>query len=503
MNPEASMAFPDERSVAAIAGEAEYCAIPPFAPAERYPELPFGAQGEAPNPAYAAVRAAFIALGWDASNVGSPTWNPLGVLVRPGDVVLLKPNLVVDRHPRDPAGLAYTITHGSVVRAVADYVAIALHGTGRIVVADAPQTDSSFAHIAEMSGLRELEAFYLGHGLDFHVCDLRAEEWRNEGGVIVERSTLPGDPLGYTVMDMGRHSAFFRYHGEGRYYGADYDTAFVNGQHSGETHRYSIANSALACDVFINLPKLKTHKKGGLTCSLKNLVGINGDKNYLPHHTTGSPRDGGDQFPARRARSFVEHTTASALRRLSLAVPSVGTRLLRMARAVGTRLFGDNRVAIRSGNWYGNDTVWRMTLDMNRILLFWDRARQALDGSAPRKRYLSVVDAIMAGEGNGPMDPDPRPLGVVLVGTNPASVDAAAAVLMGFDPDRIPTVREAFAPHDLPIVHGTWREVVLRSNREAWSRSLGAVPVASTPPFTPHFGWRGHIERASAAETPR
>lgn len=49
-------------------------------------------------------------------------------------------------------------------------------------------------------------------------------------------------------------------------------------------------------DVFINLPKMKVHKKTGVTLSLKNLVGINADKNWLPHYSGGSPRNGGDQF---------------------------------------------------------------------------------------------------------------------------------------------------------------------------------------------------------------
>jgi uncharacterized protein (DUF362 family) len=493
----------DSNVVAAVSGAASYCTTAPFHPHTRYPELPFGPAASATNAAYDSVREGFIALQWDAEHARTPEWNPLGTLVRPGDVVLLKPNLVVDRHPRDRNGLTYTITHGSVIRAVADYVTIALRGRGRIVVADAPQTDSSFEAIVDALGLRALEEFYRSYGVDFHIADLRAEEWRSEGGVIVERRALPGDPLGYTVVDLGTSSEFFGYRGENRYYGADYDTAFINEQHHGETHRYRFANTALDCDVFINMPKLKTHKKGGVTASLKNLVGINGDKNYLPHHVVGSPRDGGDQFPARRMASRVEHAGASTLRWLSLAAPAIGTRLLRAARVVGTRIFGDNRTAIRSGNWHGNDTVWRMTLDMNRVLLFWNRDRAAVDPASPRKRYLSVVDAVIAGEGNGPMDPDPRPLGTILIGTNPAAVDATAAVLMGFDPDKIPTIREAFSTHVFPVATGDWRDVEVSSNRPEWSGLLGDIDPEAVTAFVPHFGWRGYIERTVAATATR
>lgn len=489
----------DEAVVAAVQQDIMgYPDAAPFHPHGAAPECLFAERSDRPNAAYDGVREALLALGWDAANAGTAAWNPLGHIVRPGDVVLLKPNFVTDAHPRDPDGLRYTITHGSIIRAVADYVAIAQRGRGRIVVADAPQTDSSFSRIHAATGLAALESFYRARGVDFTVCDLRAEEWRNEGGVIVERRELPGDPLGYSVVDLGRHSAFFGYHGEGRYYGADYDTAFVNAQHRDATHRYSLSNSALECDVFINLPKLKTHKKGGLTASLKNLVGINGDKNYLPHHTIGSPENGGDQFRERRARSRLEHVVAAALRWLSLALPSVGTRLLRVTRAAGTKVLGSTATVVRSGNWHGNNTVWRMTLDMNRILLFWNRSTRAVDPRGPRRRYLSIVDAIIAGEGNGPMDPDPRPFGVVIVGTNPAEVDAVAAVLMGFDPDAIPTVREAFGTSTLPIAHGRWQDITVRSNREAWARAAGEIDPEATAAFVPHFGWRGRIERSGA-----
>ena len=50
-------------------------------------------------------------------------------------------------------------------------------------------------------------------------------------------------------------------------------------------------------DVVISLPKMKTHKKTGVTLSIKNFVGITADKNYLPHHTWGSPKHGGDDYP--------------------------------------------------------------------------------------------------------------------------------------------------------------------------------------------------------------
>jgi uncharacterized protein (DUF362 family) len=484
--------------VAAAVVAPSYSHEPPYHPAERYPEYAGPLSSEA-NPAYAAVRQAFMLLGLDAEHAGTPHWNPLRELVRPGDVVLLKPNWVVDVHPRDPNGLEYTITHGSVIRAVADYVALALNGSGRIVVADAPQTDSSFDAIVGSSGIPQIAEYFRSCGIDIRIVDLRAEQWVNRDGVIVERRKLPGDPLGYAVVDLGAASEFMGHRGEGRYYGADYDVSFVNRAHAGTTHRYSLARSALDCDVFINLPKLKTHKKGGITCSLKNLVGINGDKNYLPHHTVGSPENGGDQFPARRGKSTLEHHAAAMLRKMSLVVPKVGSLVLRGARRVGKRIFGDGSATIRSGNWHGNDTVWRMTLDMNRALLYWNKERQAIDAGTKPRRYLSIVDGLVAGEGNGPMDPDRRAFGTVIAGTNPAAVDATAAVLMGFDPSRIPTIYHAFSEHPLPIARGAWGDVDLVSDRAEWRRPLAAIEPSATPAFRPHFGWVGILERSATA----
>src|SRR5207344_2096608 len=119
---------------------ADYPETAPFHPSTRHSELPFSEIASEPNAAYDAVRDALIAAGLDATRAGTGSWNPLGEVVRPGDTVVLKPNLVKESHPRDPRGWRYVLTHGAVIRAVADYVVLALGGRGRIWLADAPQT---------------------------------------------------------------------------------------------------------------------------------------------------------------------------------------------------------------------------------------------------------------------------------------------------------------------------------------------------------------------------
>jgi len=97
--------------------------------------------------------------------------------------------------------------------------------------------------------------------------------------VTVSKKQLPGDPSGTTHVRLDAASEFVGYHGQGRLYGASFDMAETNAKHNGTRHEYLLCRTPMDADVFINLPKLKTHKKVGVTCALKNLVGINANKN--------------------------------------------------------------------------------------------------------------------------------------------------------------------------------------------------------------------------------
>jgi hypothetical protein len=339
-------------------------------------------------------------------------------------------------------------------------------------------------------------------GRDFRIIDLRKEEWLMRDGVVIERRALGGDPSGYVAVDLGGRSEFAGHRGGGRYYGADYDEGEVNRHHRGGRHEYLVSRTALEADVVFSLPKLKTHKKTGLTAGLKNLVGVNGDKNWLPHHTEHSwTGAGGDERPeatggwARPARVLERHA-ARWLRFASLRVPGLADRVHRPARRLGTSLFGDTEEVIRSGNWWGNDTCWRMCLDLNKII-FYARPDGTLRPAGPggRRRYFVLADGIVAGHRNGPMNPDPLGAGLLLFGTHPASVDAAAAVLIGFDPERLPIVHRAFASAALPLAEWHWRQVEVSANEPAWRGRLEAVGPESAIACEPHFGWAGHIER--------
>ena len=469
--------------------ECRYPAEPPFHPSESYPELLMRGRSAQVNAVYDAVRETFHLLGYDASHRGTAAWNPLGWLIRPGETVFLKPNMIAHKHAlRDD--WEYVITHGSVIRAVVDYVYIALQGRGRIQIGDGPQTDSKWDLITERMGLDAVRKLYAEQKqFEIELIDLRDEHWIEQDGIYTDRIKLKGDPAGKSLFDLGANSMFAEFDGRDKiYYGAYYDVDETNRHHSGGKHEYEVSNSPLAADVFINIPKLKTHKKCGLTVNLKSLVGINANKNCLPHYIIGSPETGGDQFDKLRARGRLENTLVLSVKRRLLknsrAVQTAARRLKKLAY----RIFGGTEEVVRSGNWHGNDTVWRMCLDLNRILLY---GRPGGKFVGDPKKFFSLVDGIVAMEGNGPVAGDSRPAGLIIAGDNPVAVDAVCARLMGFDENKLPLVRRAFDAHELPLMDG---DITVVSSEGKWSGDYRKWQKNELLNFRPHFGWTGHVE---------
>jgi uncharacterized protein (DUF362 family) len=482
--------------VAVSTGHDRYPLEPPYSPGIGYPEYPFAPDPPAKeaNHAYEGVREVLRLLGLDAAHYGRREWNPLGEAVQPGNTVVLKPNFIRDFRETQAGHADCLITHGSILRAVLDYVCIALKGEGRMIVADAPQNDADFDALCRIAGLDEIREFYRRHAnLGVEVYDLRPQKARKIKGVIVGHDPLPGDPAGYVKVDLGRDSAFCEVsHLCHLLYGTEYDARELRSHHYRAVHEYLISKTLLAADCVINLPKLKTHKKTGITACLKNLVGINGNKNWLPHHREGTPSQGGDQFADNGTIHRVERTVMTGFRRLFPLLGPLREITAKPCKALGGRIFGDtNTDAIRSGNWHGNDTTWRMVLDLNRVLIYADENGQIQDH--PARYVFSVVDGIVGGEGNGPLDPNPKPAGLILAGVNPVAVDLAGVRLMGWDYQRLPMLYRALADHRLPLTRFGYGAVLCRSNALPFDRPLQQFE-GTISAWVPHFGWQGHVE---------
>lgn len=431
------------------------------------------------------IRGALAASGLDGVR-------PLEGLVKPGDCVVLKPNLIREGHAIRADEWEQVITHGSVIRMMAELAAEALQGQGRIVIADGPQTDSDFEEICARACLQETKKSIEHLGVRCDVIDLRRDRWFQKGDVIYKRVSLPGDPAGYTTVDLGDASEFSSYTLSGRFYGADYDSAETARYHDGTHHTYVLCRTILDADVLINLPKLKTHKKTGVTISLKNMVGINGYRNCLPHFTLGTTDEGGDEFPFEDLSSKVQSRAIVRFKQALVASGKEGGAVARFVKRVGRMVFGDTNDVVRSGNWYGNDTIWRMVIDLNKALFYFN-------GRGERRqkplRYMTVVDGILAGEGNGPMAPEVVPAGLIIAGFNPVAVDSACALLMGFDDTKIPLLSGGWSAEKYPLISFPREAVCCTSNVEEWNGGLEDLNKAAHLAMKPHFGWCGHIER--------
>ena len=447
------------------------------------------------NEIYEGVRRLFALLKLDVENFEHPTWNPLSLLLKPGNTVVIKPNLVRHFNENPNGTLDSVITHGSILRPIIDYCLKALDFKGRIIIADVPQHDCDIEQVKKFLGIEVLKEFYREHfNFELEFLDLRQEFVKFTNGIITERTKLPGDPLGYSVVDLGEDSAFHDMKAPCELLrGADYDEEETSAHHSNGKHEYLISNTVLNADLVINVPKIKTHKKAGVTLALKNMVGINGNKNWLPHHRAGFPDEAGDEFPKRKVRSVIRGFAAEKAR--YFLKQGKFQRLFRFARQMENVVGG--APAIRSGNWYGNDTIWRTVIDLNKILFFSDKEGKLRNEIFGDRKYLVIFDGIVAGEGNGPMAPLDKLLGVICGGFDPILVDILLVKLMGFDWRKIPKIYYStqldkyrytvFAGADDVEV-----EIFHQSNGE--SERLRLSEIGINWGFKPHVGWEGYIE---------
>lgn len=471
---------------------------PPFDPDERYPELPISQVARTPNAPYRLLRSLLVELRCDLGAAGTAAWNPLGAWVRPGDTVVIKPNFVLSENASGASVFA-VVTHPSVLRAVVDYVFVAIRGRGRIIIADVPQMDCQWERLMAAQRLESVQDLYRTKlGFDLEVMDLRRFELIDprQPAYAANRRPRPGDPSGDVVVNLGRESQLFGLASD-KFYGADHDRDETIAHHRGDTHEYCLSRTILAADVIVSVPKMKVHKKVGATLNLKGLVGCNTNKNYLVHYRVGSPAEGGDQLPGYR-----NHLEAAVLRvRRALSDHALGrqTWVGDMAYRVALKAY---RSVIKpwrpvhaatllqdGGNWHGNDSAWRMTADLARILYFADRDGKLHD--RPQRRFFSVVDGIIGGERNGPLQPDARAAGCMVIGDNLLAVDLVATRAMGFDFRKLKQFTSLlddsarFGFRDADEIEVRSSDAELRAMFASRSAVLG---------FAPHPGWVGHVE---------
>jgi uncharacterized protein (DUF362 family) len=410
-------------------------------------------------------------LGWALDGKGA-----FGSLIPPGARVLIKPNFVL-HHNQGTGGMDPMITHQSVVRAV---VNAALQGEpSEVIVGDAPIQTANFSALLKETGLDGWSDALTKRDSRFKgVKDFRRTTAQYVNGVrVAEENVLPEEE--FVLFDLESDSLLEPITDEKDDFRVTcYDPRLMAKTHGRGRHRYLVAKAVVEADVVINLPKLKTHKKAGITCALKNLIGINGNKEYLPHHRLGGANLGGDCYPGdSRVKRMLEYAADQQNISDSAAMGKVWNGVATQLNRV-LHLMGDN-LGIE-GSWSGNDTIWRTGLDLNRVILYG-----RVDGSmaqTPQRRVVHLADAIVAGQGDGPLSPQPLPLGLLFAGNNAACVDWFGARLLNYDPQLLPIVREAFGSFRWPIATCDPSDISLMGD---WGNGFKATPSVLHP-----IGWR-------------
>lgn len=475
-----------------------------FSPSEKYPEYPYDEDTIAVehNGVYDAIRSIFFECGLDLSNYGTTKWNPLGEWIKPGQTVLIKPNWVMHMNRSDNLDdLDSLVTHPSIIRCVLDYVLIALRGDGVVYVGDSPVKDCDLGTLLEKGNYNKIRSFYekYASGTDLKWIDLRGPE--------EERETVC-DFKGILV-DLGSKSYFNGYKYIKNLRIPNYDYRKVYRHHFGGVHEYLVNELTLKSDVIINLPKPKTHRKNGMTGAMKNFVGINYSKEYLPHHTAGSSKFGGDEYENisifKKANSFARQKRDICRNRLAAPdITDLETTYLKTKTkfyytvewfskkaANVVAKFSGSQLNVYEGSWYKNDTLWRTILDLNNIVHY---ATASGDMSDYMQRVtIHLGDMIISGEGEGPMSPTPVEVNSLLFSTNAVEFDAILAEIMHFDYSKLMQLKIAL--RDNMLESNERNKIVLRSNERKYCGSLCELVFDDYPIFKAAKGWRGYIEK--------
>ena len=460
-----------------------------FSPDERFPEYRYEHVSARENGIYRAVRACFAQAGLDREHLDTPSWNPLGTFIRPGSRVFVLCNFVLNRQAGETAqDFSAKCIHGSVLRPLIDYVLLAVGETGSVAFGNAAMQHCDWEAVLDETGAQTVLEFYRSIGAAVEAKDLRLFVVRRSrlGKVTVleRRQEWNGVPV-----NLGADSLMVELDRERctPYRVMNYSPARLEACHWDGNHVYVVSRQILEADTILSLSKLKTHEKTGITCALKSLVGTVGHKDSLPHYRFGSPEIGGDEYPAdktgllRAVLGFHYHAQRASPESKRGTVLRVMDRFIRY----GTRRWAP----ITEGGWWGNDTAWRMVLDLNRIITYATHNGELQP--KPCRQHLAFIDGVIGGEGQGPLSPRAVQSGLLMFSHNPVVADFACASLMGFDPWRIPLLSEAVHLPTYPLISGSL------SDEQVWydghSSSMSELVRLAPYHYKPPAGWQGKL----------
>ena len=477
----------------------DYPSKAPFHPNSRYEEYPFSDDIDTDNNVvYSAIRTIFDELGFDRDHMGTAGWNPMGGYVKQEQTVLLKPNMVNHINPaeKDPVkGMACLITHPSIVRCIFDYVYIALKGKGHIIIADAPVQGCNFDELLKNSGYGELFKYLKTketEHLKISIADLREVTYiKEDSGVIIQKERenmeFPG-----ILVDLGKKSYFGDLNNKKNLRITCYDAKDTIEHHTREHNEYKISSAVLKADVIISMPKPKSHRIAGYTAALKNMIGANARKEYLPHHRKGAKGVNSDEYVGtHRLLKWINSTAKDCMNH---AIKMNNQALIRVfneiGRRTGRRLNKLEPDRVISGMWYGNDTIWRTILDVNHAIMYADK--DGIIKDIPQRKIIHIGDMVVCGDHEGPLNPSYKKVGGILFSENAVEFDMVVVKLMGFDWRKLKVLYKAIQDNMINDKDDI-RFLQLKCNDIRYDKGIDDILREDFFMFKPTKGWEGHI----------
>lgn len=351
-----------------------------------------------------------------------------------GKKILLKPNLVKECRLDKPSDEICLFTHPNFILAT---LHVLLECSPKsVVIGDAPIQDCHWEKMLHQNFYDNIDALSKDFNVPVYVVDFRKVIFDNSHNQFGKSNRKDED---YLIFDVAKRSWLEPITKEKNVFRVtNYNPDNMAKSHEKGKHCYCIAREVFEADIVITMPKTKTHRMACMTNSLKILVGINGDKDYLPHHRIGSKDHGGDCYKNyNMLRSIVEKLLDFSNRHRGVWY----FPFIRFVCKVLWRLSLPNGEVSMNAGWYGNDTVWRMVLDLNTIAICGK-----LDGTLsniPQRTLYTLCDAIVGGQNNGPLMPEPLAMGFIAFSNDSYLSDEMFGRLFNIEVERVPLLREA------------------------------------------------------------
>lgn len=113
--------------------------------------------------------------------------------------------------------------------------------------------------------------------------------------------------------------------------------------------------------------------------------------------------------------------------------------------------------------------------------------------SKPQRIMLNYGDMIIAGEGNGPVSPEPKKIGALLGSEDQIAFDMTICKLMGFPAKKIPLIKAICSGESFFEKPDVRINICDRNMMTAYEKDLEQISFDKKWAFKPHEAWKNQI----------